>query len=119
MLETVEFDDPALANQLFGPHNAHLELLAAASGASISSRGASVLIESPDMKGIFSEGQLDESELTFKDLHFLSENFQRILTGIFHQRIAYPDARIRDAAKPEGKPAAKNGAGAPHGYPPG
>ena len=28
------------------------------------------------VKGIFAEGQLDESELTFKDLHFLSENFQ-------------------------------------------
>lgn len=44
------------------------------------------------IKGIFSEGQLDESELTFKDLHKLSDNFLRILTGIFHQRIAYPDA---------------------------
>lgn len=43
------------------------------------------------MKGIFAEGQLDESELTFKDLHKLSENFARILTGLFHQRIAYPD----------------------------
>ena len=43
------------------------------------------------MKGIFSEGQLDESELTFKDLHKLSESFARILTGLFHQRIAYPD----------------------------
>ena len=62
------------------------------------------------IKGIFSEGQLDESELTFKDLHFLSENFQRILTGIFHQRIAYPDARI-DAAKAEGKTNSKNGNG--------
>ncbi|MDR1776911.1 MAG: HDIG domain-containing protein [Desulfovibrio sp.] len=49
------------------------------------------------VKGIFSEGQLDESELTFKDLHFLSENFQRILTGIFHQRIAYPEAKIPPA----------------------
>lgn len=44
------------------------------------------------IKGIFSEGQLDESELTFKDLHRLSEGFVRILTGIFHQRIAYPAA---------------------------
>ena len=61
------------------------------------------------IKGIFSEGQLDESELTFKDLHFLSENFQRILTGIFHQRIAYPDARINDAARAENKPNGKNG----------
>lgn len=45
------------------------------------------------IKGIFAEGQLDESELTFKDLHYLSENFLRILTGIFHQRIAYPESK--------------------------
>lgn len=55
------------------------------------------------IKGIFSEGQLDESELTFKDLHYLSENFQRILTGIFHQRIAYPDPK-----KPSTGGASKN-----------
>ncbi len=48
LLETVEFDDPALANQLFGPHNAHLDLLAAASGAHIGNRGDSIFIESPD-----------------------------------------------------------------------
>ncbi|GFH62532.1 MAG: membrane-associated HD superfamily hydrolase [Candidatus Desulfovibrio kirbyi] len=46
------------------------------------------------IKGIFSEGQLDESELTFKDLHLLGESFQRIITGIFHQRIVYPDAKM-------------------------
>ncbi|MBQ3060097.1 MAG: HD domain-containing protein, partial [Desulfovibrio sp.] len=50
------------------------------------------------IKGIFSEGQLDESELTFKDLHHLSENFQRILTGIFHQRIVYPDSKIKNVS---------------------
>lgn len=44
------------------------------------------------VKGIFAEGQLDESELTFRDLHKLGENFHRILTGLFHQRIGYPDA---------------------------
>ena len=48
MNETVEFDDSTLANQLFGPHNAHLDLLAVASGARITSRGARILIESPD-----------------------------------------------------------------------
>lgn len=53
------------------------------------------------IKGIFAEGQLDESELTFKDLHYLSENFQRILTGIFHQRIAYPETRINAARQLE------------------
>lgn len=42
--ETIEFDDPILANQLFGPRNAHLDLLAVASGAQISSRGASLRI---------------------------------------------------------------------------
>ncbi len=46
------------------------------------------------MKGIFSEGQLDESELTFRDLHLISECFVRILMGIFHQRIAYPPSAI-------------------------
>lgn len=48
------------------------------------------------IKGIFAEGQLDEAELTFKDLHNLSENFQRILLGIFHQRIVYPETKIKD-----------------------
>lgn len=56
------------------------------------------------MKGIFSEGQLDESELTFKDLHHLSESFQRILTGIFHQRIAYPDGKPKVAEQEYKKP---------------
>ncbi len=43
------------------------------------------------VRSIFTEGQLDESELTLKDLHLISEAFQRVLTGIFHQRIEYPD----------------------------
>ena len=47
------------------------------------------------MKGIFSEGQLDESELTFKDLHKLSESFGRILTGLFHQRIQSQEGDAR------------------------
>lgn len=59
------------------------------------------------VKGIFSEGQLDESELTFKDLHYLSENFQRILTGIFHQRIAYPEKRIKNVQEHAGQDAQK------------
>ncbi len=51
------------------------------------------------VKGIFSEGQLDESALTFKDLHKISEQFLRILTGIFHQRIAYPVGNTKDVTK--------------------
>lgn len=45
------------------------------------------------IKSIFAEGQLDESELTLRDLHTLSESFHRILTGIFHRRIEYPEDR--------------------------
>ncbi len=56
------------------------------------------------IKGIFAEGQLDESELTFKDLHYLSENFLRILTGIFHQRIVYPEAKIRNNSSQSNQP---------------
>lgn len=55
------------------------------------------------IKGIFEEGQLDESELTFKDLHYLSENFQRILIGLFHQRIVYPEAKIKGSGKSSDK----------------
>lgn len=45
------------------------------------------------MKNIFVAGQLDESELTLKDLHSLEHAFHRILTGIFHQRIEYPNGQ--------------------------
>lgn len=69
------------------------------------------------MKGIFSEGQLDESALTFKDLHYLSENFQHILTGIFHQRIAYPGTKLPDTPGRK-TPAPSPTAGKPAAVPP-
>jgi len=56
------------------------------------------------IKKIFSEGQLDESALTFRDLHMLGETFHRILTGIFHQRVPYPTLG-KDQQKPERQPA--------------
>ena len=40
--------------------------------------------------GIFLDGQLEECELTLKNLHNIEESFTRILTAIFHQRIEYP-----------------------------
>ncbi|MBO4295456.1 MAG: PhoH family protein [Desulfovibrio sp.] len=48
--ELVEFDDPLAASQLFGPNNAHLSLLASASGAQLSSRGAKLLVDTPDAR---------------------------------------------------------------------
>jgi len=38
------------------------------------------------------DGQLDDCELTLKDLNIIAETFTRILTGIFHHRIDYPEA---------------------------
>ncbi|MDR0816515.1 MAG: hypothetical protein LBN28_03870 [Desulfovibrio sp.] len=48
MLETVEFDNPSLANLLCGPNCTHLDMLTAVSGACIGNRGSSIFIESPN-----------------------------------------------------------------------
>lgn len=63
------------------------------------------------MRNIFADGQLDEATLTFQDMHRLAESFARILTGLFHQRIVYPDfnrSRHREETPP--KAAAAHGA---------
>lgn len=39
---------------------------------------------------IFLDGQLDECELTLKDISEIKRRFSYILTGIFHKRIDYP-----------------------------
>jgi putative nucleotidyltransferase with HDIG domain len=40
---------------------------------------------------IFSDGQLDNCELTLKDLHNIARSFNKILTGIHHHRVEYPE----------------------------
>ena len=49
---------------------------------------------------IFTDGQLDECELTLKDLHQIAKRFIQILTAIFHQRVDYPEPAAKG---PEGK----------------
>jgi hypothetical protein len=39
----------------------------------------------------FIDGQLDECDLTLKDLEKIAEVFMHILTGIFHTRVEYPE----------------------------
>ena len=41
---------------------------------------------------VFASGQLDESELTLKDLHHIAKCFSRVLTGIVHRRVEYPES---------------------------
>jgi len=46
------------------------------------------------MNRAFSDGQLDECELTLKDLHEIAKSFNKTLSGIFHQRIEYPEIAV-------------------------
>ncbi len=48
---------------------------------------------------IFTDGQLDECELTLKDLHSIAKSFNKILTGIHHHRIEYGDPATRETGK--------------------
>ncbi len=41
----------------------------------------------------FIDEQLDECELTLKDLEIISTVFEHILSGIYHSRVNYPEAR--------------------------
>lgn len=41
---------------------------------------------------IFNDGQLDNCELTLRDLHKISKSFNKILNGIHHHRVEYPDS---------------------------
>jgi putative nucleotidyltransferase with HDIG domain len=42
---------------------------------------------------VYSEGQLDESSMTFNDLNFIEKTFTKILLSIHHHRIPYPELR--------------------------
>lgn len=62
------------------------------------------------MRKLYNEGELDGSELTLKDLTQASETFHRILTGIFHHRIEYPNIeRAKEKPKENGEKAKENG----------
>ncbi|MEW6187410.1 MAG: HDIG domain-containing metalloprotein [Thermodesulfobacteriota bacterium] len=57
------------------------------------------------IQNAFSDGQLDECDLTLKDLSQISASFSKILTGIFHHRIEYPEPTLRSGGnrkKPDG-----------------
>ncbi len=45
------------------------------------------------------DGQLDECDLTFRDLDKIAKVFTRILSSMYHQRIPYPDQDKKDSPK--------------------
>lgn len=48
------------------------------------------------INNIFSDGQLEECELTLKDLHQIAKRFNQILATIHHKRIEYPSSAPAD-----------------------
>jgi len=61
------------------------------------------------INNIFIDGQLEECDLTLKDLHLIARSFNRVLGGIFHNRIDYPEpVHIVREKKPEAEPAREN-----------
>ena len=48
------------------------------------------------INNIFIDGQLDNCELTLKDFHLIAKSFNLILTGMFHQRIDYPEPAFKE-----------------------
>ena len=47
--------------------------------------------------GKFTSHQLDNSELSFKDLSVIEDSFLQILVGYYHTRIEYPNQKDPDA----------------------
>jgi putative nucleotidyltransferase with HDIG domain len=45
---------------------------------------------------IYMDGQLDECELTLRNLNTIAETFTKILTGIFHHRVDYPESTAKE-----------------------
>lgn len=52
------------------------------------------------------DGQLDECDLTFKDLDRVAAAFVRVLAGIFHSRIEYPENMITEIERRRSRGAA-------------
>ena len=46
----------------------------------------------------FTDGQLEECDLTLRDLHTIAKSFSRVLTSIYHHRLEYPDL-LHDGGK--------------------
>ncbi len=54
------------------------------------------------IKDKLNDGQLDECNLTFRDLSIIAGAFDRVLSGIFHGRIEYPEMKDLEGRKNRG-----------------
>ncbi|MBW2644882.1 MAG: HDIG domain-containing protein [Deltaproteobacteria bacterium] len=51
---------------------------------------------------VFLDGQLDDCELTLKDLHEIAKSFNKTLTGIYHHRVEYPGTQTGGGKRQNG-----------------
>ncbi len=51
------------------------------------------------IKDKLDDGQLELSDLTFRDLHTISNSFCTVLEGIYHKRIEYPELFVKELEK--------------------
>jgi len=68
------------------------------------------------IKDKLNDGQLEECDLTFKDLNVIANSFVKVLSGIFHSRVEYPDMsqeieRRQKRAGPRKQPTGKGSGG--------
>lgn len=54
------------------------------------------------INNIFSDSQLDECDITLKDLHRIARSFNKILNGIYHHRIEYAESAAPGGKKKNG-----------------
>jgi hypothetical protein len=47
------------------------------------------------------DGQLDETDLTFQDLRLVKDTFLKMLLGIYHVRVKYPDQEAEEEDEPD------------------
>lgn len=59
------------------------------------------------MKMRLLEGELDQSNLNIRDLNKIKESFMKILIGVHHSRLQYPDPANAVSSAPSDAPAAK------------
>lgn len=51
------------------------------------------------IKDKLDDGQLEECDLTFKDLDVISRTFCKVLEGVYHKRIEYPEVIVDELTK--------------------
>ncbi len=62
---------------------------------------------------IVGDNQLDECDITLRDVRLVKESFVKIVTGIFHHRIDYPGYDFKSTNEDSKGPAAKNSGSEP------